>query len=284
MYRILFDRRPVLMQVADKAAVRSYVASRLGQQVLPKVYYLTTRPDTIPFDRLPDRFVVKPTHGSGWVQIVTDKSAIDRDALVGICTRWLNQSYYDITREWVYKAIEPQIMVQEFIDDGIRPVPNDYRLFVFEGTVELIEVNVGHLPRGRVRLYTPAWKKLAPESGGDVPQPAHLAEMIAAARTLCGDLDFVRVDFYDTPEQLYFGELTTSPECALGRFLLEGLDRHLGGRWNSPCFTKLNWNFSAAIGKSMETVANLLCRRLDPARVGRQSPRSPAIQTTDLVH
>jgi hypothetical protein len=63
--------------------------------------------------------------------------------------------------------------------------------------------------------------------------------MIAAAATLCGELDFVRVDFFDTPEKLYFGELTTSPECAMGRFLLEGLDRRLGRHWNLPRFTTL---------------------------------------------
>jgi TupA-like ATPgrasp len=231
LYRILFDRRLVLTQLADKAAVRPYVESLLGPQVLPKLYCLTTRPDTIPFDQLPDRFVVKPTHGSGWVQIVTDKSALDRGALVEICTRWLNQSYYEISREWVYKDIEPQIMVQEFIDDGSGYRPNDYRLFVFGGTVELVQVDVGHLTTGRARLYTPTWEKLAPELGGDVTKPAHLAEMIAAARILCGNLDFVRVDFYDTAQRLYFGELTTSPECATGRFLLEGLDRQLGGQW-----------------------------------------------------
>ena len=162
LYRILFDRRPVLTQMTDKAAVRPYVESRLGPQVLPKLYYLTTRPDTIPFDQLPDRFVVKPTHGSGWVQIVTDKSALDRRALIDICTRWLNQSYYEITREWAYKGIEPQIMVQEFIDDGNASRPNDYRLFVFGGTVELIQVDVGRLTTGRVRLYTPTWESLPP--------------------------------------------------------------------------------------------------------------------------
>jgi hypothetical protein len=231
LYRILFDRRPVLRQFADKAAVRSYVESRLGPQVLPRLYHLTIRPDTIPFDELPDRFVVKPTHGCGWVQLITDKSALDRGALIDICTRWLNQSYYEITREWVYKDIEPQIMVQEFIDDGSGAAPNDYRLFVFGGTVELIQVDIGPLTTDWIRLYTPAWEKLAPELGGDVPRPAHLAEMIEAAKTLCGNLDFVRVDFYDTAERLYFGELTTSPECAMGRFLLKGLDRYLGRRW-----------------------------------------------------
>jgi hypothetical protein len=58
--------------------------------------------------------------------------------------------------------------------------------------------------------------------------------MIAAAQTLCRDLDFVRADFYDTAERLYFGELTTTPECATGRFRPQQFDRYLGGRWTLP--------------------------------------------------
>ena len=49
--------------------MRSYVEARLGPQILPKLYHLTDQPETIPFDNLPDKFVVKPTHGSGWVEI-----------------------------------------------------------------------------------------------------------------------------------------------------------------------------------------------------------------------
>jgi TupA-like ATPgrasp len=58
--------------------------------------------------------------------------------------------------------------------------------------------------------------------------------MLAAAETLCGDLDFVRADFYDTAERLYFGELTTTPEGAMGRFHPKEFDRYLGGRWKLP--------------------------------------------------
>ena len=118
LHRILFDRRAVLTQVADKAAVRDYVEARLGRQLLPERYYITIDPDTIPFDKLPDRFVVKRTHGSGWVQIVTDKSTLDRATLIETCRGWLRQSYYEATREWVYKNIEPRIIVEQFIDDG----------------------------------------------------------------------------------------------------------------------------------------------------------------------
>src|SRR5437667_5061670 len=43
--RNLFDRRPLLTQIADKAAVRSYVEARLGARVLPDLYHLTTQPE-----------------------------------------------------------------------------------------------------------------------------------------------------------------------------------------------------------------------------------------------
>ena len=147
MHRLLFDRRDVLTQMTDKAGVRTYVESRLGAQILPKVYWLTANPETIPFDDLPDRFVVKPTHGSGWVEIVTDKSALDRDALLKKCAEWLAQSYYKEWWVWFYKNIEPRIIIEQFIEDGSGHAPNDYKLFVFDGIVELIQVDVGRFTR-----------------------------------------------------------------------------------------------------------------------------------------
>ena len=228
LHRILFDRRAVLTQMADKAAVRAYVELRLGPQVLPRLYYLTGHPDTIPFDQFPDRFVVKPTHGSGWVKVVNDKTTLDRAELIRICNGWLKRSYYEETREWVYKHIEPRIIVEEFIDDGTGTAPKDYKLFVFGGIVELIQVHAERFTAHRQRLYTREWKKLDvifeyDEISGDVPRPAHLAEMIAAAETLGKDMDFVRADFYDTGDRLYFGELTTTPGRASQSLPPEGI-------------------------------------------------------------
>jgi TupA-like ATPgrasp len=237
LYRRLFDRRPALTQVSDKAAVRFYVESRLGPQILPKLYYLTTRPDAIPFDQLPNRFVVKPTHGSGWIQLITDKSALDRAALIETCSAWLKRSYYKETLEWAYKHIEPRIIVEEFIDDGSGTAPNDYKLFVFDGTVKLIQVDTGRFIDHRRRLYTPAWEKLDVLLGeyedviGDVPRPVHLAEMIAAAQKLGDGWDFIRAEFYDTGARLCFGELTTYPGAGGVRFRPQEFDRYLGQCW-----------------------------------------------------
>jgi hypothetical protein len=214
--RNLFDRRPLLSQIADKAAVRSYVEARLGSQVLPQLYHVTARPESIPFDTLPDKFVVKPNHGSGWYQVVTEKSALDRTALIETCFDWLNRSYYKETGEIVYRNIEPRILIEQFIDDGMGASASDYKFFVFRGRVEFIYVVTDRLTNHKRRLYTPAWEKLdvrleSEEVEGDAPRPPHLAEMIEAAETLGRDWDFIRVDLYDTAERLYFGELTLTP-------------------------------------------------------------------------
>jgi hypothetical protein len=237
--RNLFDRRPVLTQIADKAAVRTYVESRLGKWILPELYHLTTQPESIPFDTLPDRFVVKPTHGSGWYRLVTDKSALDRAALIEACSGWLKRNYHKETGEIAYKHIVPRILVEEFIDDGSGTAPIDYKLFVFGGTVELIQVDTGRLTDHRRRLYTPAWKKLDvrfeyDDVDGDVPRPPHLADMIAAAETVGRDWDFIRADFYDTATRVYFGELTMTPEGGRGRFHPKEFDCYLGTRWGKP--------------------------------------------------
>ena len=73
VHRALFDQRAILKRFADKYAVRSYVAEKIGPQILPEVYHVTSKPTDIPFDALPNRFVVKPTHGAGWVHLVGDR-------------------------------------------------------------------------------------------------------------------------------------------------------------------------------------------------------------------
>jgi hypothetical protein len=124
--RKVFDRRAIFTTFADKYAVREYVAARVGPQILPKIYYVTTDPASIPFNNLPQRFVVKPTHGSGWVRVVLDKDALDRQELIRTCNQWLGRSYYEFLREHEYKNIPRRIMVEEFIDDGSGCVPKDY--------------------------------------------------------------------------------------------------------------------------------------------------------------
>jgi hypothetical protein len=234
--RKLFDRRKLLTQFADKHRVREYVENRLGSEILPKHYFVTTNPSDIPFDELPNKFVVKPSHGSGWVSVVADKSKLNKADLIKRCISWLNQSFYKMNREWVYKNIEPRIIIEEFIDDGSEGTPNDYKLLVFHGKVEIIQVDVGRYTEHRRNFYDRFWNQLDVELSYEktdegLKRPKHLDEMVSAAEILGIGIDFMRADFYDTEGKIYFGEITNTPGCGWESFDPREFDRYLGGLW-----------------------------------------------------
>jgi TupA-like ATPgrasp len=237
LHRMVFDRRPILPKLQDKYAARAYVRERLGEHVLPRLYWVTKDPANIPFDDLPQRFVLKPTHGSGWYRIVLDKAAVDRQELLERCAFWLSQSYYDVAREWVYKPIEPRILVEEYVNDGSALNPISYKFFVFHGTVQLIEAFVGTHHNANVDFYDLSWTKLPVrfsrfrEIEGALPRPKRLDEMIAVAEILGAGLDFIRVDLYGTDTRVYVGELTTTPGAGLADFEPREFNARLGEFW-----------------------------------------------------
>ncbi len=237
LHRILFDRRPILTTLSDKYAVREYVKARIGEHVLPRLHWATISPEDIPFDTLPNKFVVKATHGSHWIRIVLDKTSVDCDELIEKCRWWLRQNYYYAFREPVYRNIEPRILVEELLSDGTGLTPTDYKCFVFDGTVRMVQVVQGYLTGVRMSFYELPWRKLRVSSARYdrieevVPRPKHLDDLIACAEALGRGIDFLRVDLYDTDAHVYFGEMSVTPGA--GRFYFDSreFDRYLGGLW-----------------------------------------------------
>jgi TupA-like ATPgrasp len=234
--RKVFDRRPLFTTLADKYAVRQFVADRVGSAVLPRLYCVTTDPETIAFDSLPRKFVVKPTHASGWVRVVHDEDTIDRQELIQTCKRWLGSSYYEFLHERGYKDVPRRIMIEEFIDDGSGESPTDYKFFTFRGKVHLIQIDTSRFSGHRRSLYDLEWRDTGTRVTYDriaapLPRPANLDLMLQTAAALGRDLDFVRVDLYDVGRQIYFGEMTATPGCGASRFEPELMDYKLGTLW-----------------------------------------------------
>jgi len=235
-YRKLFDHRYALVQFADKFAVRDYVRQRLGDDVLPKLYHLTEDPDDIPLVRLPGRFVVKPTHGSGWIEVVHDKTLIDLDRLEARCAYWLHTNFFYTAGEWAYSRVTPRLMFEELLEDSEGGVPNDLKFFVFGGRVEFISVDIDRFGDHRRNMYDRAWNRLDfgfQRAGSDrpMPPPSRLEEMIRDAEILAGDFDFLRIDLYQCGERIVFGEITATPASGLEPFWPGGTDRWIGELW-----------------------------------------------------
>ena len=235
-HRKLFDRRPLLAETSDKFAMRAYAARILGEDLAPAIYYRTTDPSSIPFATLPKRFVVKATHGSGWQRIVTDRDALDTVALIESCERWLRTDYSHTGDEWFYAGITPQIIVEEFLDDGTGHPPSDVKLLVFNQRVRVVQIDSDRFRKHRRAFFDMQWNKLPiyDKKGmleGEVDRPSRLDDIIACAEALAHETDFVRVDCYQVGSRIVLGEMTHCPGTGLSPLYPAIWDDRWGAMW-----------------------------------------------------
>lgn len=235
-YKMLYDRRPLLVTFADKLLARDYVRQKIGDDILIELLLATDRPEEIEFAQLPEKFVVKANHGSGWVRIVNqlhDKESDVRQT----CQEWLAQTYSDSNWEWFYKSISPRILIERMLDAGDGEVPLDYKFFVFNGKAFMIQVDSGRFSEHRRSLFSRDWEPFNvsfsryPMASVDVPRPACLPRMLEIAERLGSEVDFVRVDLYEVGGRIFFGELTNTPAGGLGKFDPREFDATLGSQW-----------------------------------------------------
>jgi tetratricopeptide (TPR) repeat protein len=240
LHRNLFDSRPIRNQFADKYAVRKYVEDKIGAEYLPELYCETTDPNTIPFGRLPDKFVIKSTQGTGRVIVVRDKSTINELEIIKKCQQWVDSEYYQEAGESAHKHTPQRIIVEEYIDDGNGLAPNDYKFYTYGGVPHFIQLDTSRFEGHKIDLYNARWEKLpCKKSGFDsnpapLPPPRHLELMLKLAQKLGEGIDFARIDFYDTPDKVYLGEMTNLPGVTadgVAQFEPAMYDRMFGAPW-----------------------------------------------------
>ena len=260
-YKMLRDHRNLVVTFADKVAVREYVGTTVGTGYLPAVYATVDDPEQLLTEALPRQFVVKPSHGSGAVVVVSeaaDRGArlpgleacwsyihvrpehADRAQLVAIARYWQEQLYgQGPNREWAYGHVPRRVFVEELLTNGHGVVPDDYKFFVFHGRCEFIQVDTGRFGRRTQNFYRRPWTPL-PLSGGPPraehpqPAPACLDEMIIVSEKLAAATDFVRVDLYVVGGRVVFGEMTNYPAGGESPFQPQSFDREFGRTWQVP--------------------------------------------------
>jgi hypothetical protein len=224
------NENPLYTQLADKFAVRDYVKQKIGCEYLAKQLWSGVNPDEIPYDDLPQKFVIKANNGSGRTLIV--EKGHDRQSISEKLRGWLCTNYYWAYHEFQYYKIRPRIVVEEFLDDGCTNGPLDYKIWCFNGQPELIQVN-DHI-HSFVSFYDLAWNKLqlghryplAPSP--DIPRPSNFDKMISIGACLSEKFDFVRIDLYNLRGIVKFGEFTFSPRAGIFEFEPSQWDPILG--------------------------------------------------------
>jgi len=214
----LYYRNDLLPKCADKFKARDYIIGKGYGEYLPKLYWHGEKPEEIPFDMLPNSFVIKSTSGSGNNIIVHDKNKLDIKKVKGKINKWLKEKYLPAYGEWHYEKIKPSIIVEQFLSDGTNEVPADYKLFCFNGLnggVMCTAVDIDRFIGHRRLIYSDDWKYLADvdfgfdNAGKDlIPKPVCYERMCEIAKDLAQPFPHCRVDFFVIKDKLYIGEIT----------------------------------------------------------------------------
>ena len=212
-------RDPLMTKCADKIGVREYVKEKIGEQYLVPIIGIYNSVDEINFENLPEKFVAKVNWGSGQNIIVTNKLELDIETTKRKLAEWMkpeNNLYYE-GLEWVYKNINPKIIIEEYIQEADDLI--DYKFFCYNSepknmfivknrklgkdnmTLNFFDSNFNSLP------FTRNFKR----SEEIFTKPILWDEMIKISKILAEPFPFVRVDFYMLNNQLKIGELTFYP-------------------------------------------------------------------------
>jgi len=206
----------VWSEYSDKIVVRDHVARLVGPNYLTDLHLVTDDPDAIRLDSLPQRFVVKANHGSGWNRVVDGRDVVSEDVVRTECRTWLKMRYGITTHEEWYLHIKPRILVEQYLKDTRYGVPLDYKFWVFHHRVEFVQIDFARFSKHTRTIYDRHWTRqpwvtLYP-AGPDLARPPMLEPMIEVAEQLAVDPEFVRVDLYSpNDERVVFGELTFAP-------------------------------------------------------------------------
>jgi len=220
-------------QLADKYAVRNYVANRIGEEYLIKLLWQGDDPRAIPFDRLPAEYVIKPNHSSGEVIIVRGEA--NREDIIRQVSGWLANNYYWQDREYQYYGIKPKAVIEEYLKSQDDSEPLDYRFWCFGGVPAVIQVD--NHAKDINPFFDAHWNQLALHTRKKVarpsiPQPTCFEHMFELARRLSQEIGFIRVDLYNTNGRVYCGELTLTPGAGIFQFGPDHWDLKLGEKWD----------------------------------------------------
>lgn len=222
-------RKPLFNTLADKYAVKKFVADTIGPEYVVPCYGVWERFEDIDFDKLPDQFVLKTNHDSTIPVICKDKSKLDFEEAKQRITAGLNNNYYWLGREWPYKNIKPMVLADMYLNDGTQHAEGggalqDYKFWCFNGEPKLMyitdkssDVFENFYDRDfKPVMINHGFRRREPE----FERPKNLEKMweLAGVLAKASTSPWIRIDFFDVAGKIYFAEFTFYDHAGLRPF------------------------------------------------------------------
>lgn len=229
-------------KLADKYAVREYIAECGYSDNLVELYGKWNRAVDIEWDTLPDQFVMKVNNGSGDILVCKDKGRINKEEITNRYEALINKTYGGINGEPHYARMVPCIIAEELLDSSKQPIKTDtlidYKIWCFNGTPKYVWACYNrHQDSVEVATYDLDWNRRDEKSvftqhyrraNSDLPKPASLELMLEMAGRLSMGIPQVRVDLYEVDGKPYFGEMTFTSAGGFNDFYTQDFLNELG--------------------------------------------------------
>ncbi len=212
-----------LTRLADKLLVKQFAKETLGMDLFPKTIKVFKTYNDIEFSNLPEVFVIKPNHVSGYIYKGQKKG--DKYVFTDIKNRFapsyserrmkkifknvLKINLYKETYEWVYENVEPHIFVEEYID---MKNMKEYKFQMADGKVGVINQLWGRTDKTYDNYYDSdlnfmdiRWDNPSNEA---VKLPNEIKTIMTYAQKLSKGIPLARVDFYLIDGAILLGEIT----------------------------------------------------------------------------
>lgn len=229
----LYDRNPLIPLCCDKYLCREYITRCGLQKLLVPLYWEGFDPANIPFEELPEEFVIKVTHGSTFNIICDRSNRMSRQKIIRKCNRWLHTRFIPCYGEWFYGKKKPRVIIEQLLhgDDG-RAI-KDYKVFCSHGVPFYIRVDSDRFTKHKSDMYDCEWRHLTghtgyPNSGEKIEKPNCLKELLDYAKIISKPFIHARIDFYIVEQKIYFGEITFTNGAGFDRFSSYDFDLQMG--------------------------------------------------------
>ena len=235
-----YIKDPLVIQCADKYAVRQYINDCGCSEILNELIGVWDKADDIPWDSLPEKFVLKWNFGAGMNIVCDDKSKLNKVETIKKLKKWGKCKYWLSHSEMQYKYAPKKIVCEKYLNDGKGFLPEDYKVYCFNGEPKYILLCVGReFGHPKFYFFDFDWNLCrisrdglqAPEDFA-VEKPKCIEAIYKYAKKLSSPFPFVRTDFYVVDDKIYFGELTFTPAGGLDSARLPETDVMLGNMLN----------------------------------------------------
>ena len=237
MWLSRYCQDPLKSECADKFLVRNYVVKKGYEDALIPLIGVWDKASDIDFSLLPDRFVLKCNHGSGWNIICKEKASLDIDETVKKLDGWMNKAYGLDLQEIHYAKIVHKIICEEFMP-ALNGDIIDYKFHCSRGKVHscFVAYNRDLVDPHKVCYdhydinwnRTDAIKDEFHKQRRLLEKPSNYERMLEVASALSEDFDYVRVDLYECEGKVLFGELTFTPYSSIMTYYKQYMLDELG--------------------------------------------------------